>query len=217
MPCVCCLHGQICSDTVALTCRFGLYPFQTLHAWAWLTSKNSYNLIITIHFPVTMETTTFDEISEMSSSYQDNINTTVTTDNSTSVSKAVSQAELWCSYTFPIPYNDPCYGFLYKMTTVIGTVISVTGMNFNGLSLLAFKQMSLNAESLFLAKCLAVYDSVHLFSYLNTQSVVCLTWMFGFGYISNTVYIYWDRFWYILFRIAAPMSFWTMCVITVQR
>ncbi len=164
-----------------------------------------------------METISVDEISGMHSAVQDNISTTVMADNSTSVSKAVSQAELWCSYTFPIPYNDPCYGFLYKMSTVVGTVISVTGLNLNGLSLLAFQQMSLNAESLFLAKCLAVYDSFFLFSYLSTEAVVCLTWMFGFGYISNTAYKYCYRFMFVLFRIAGPMSFWTMCVITVQR
>ncbi len=162
---------------------------------------------------VTMETTDGYENQETSFTVQDNI----TIDNGTSVSHNTSQAEFWCSHTIPIPYTDPCSGFIVQTSSVVGAIICVAGLHLNGLSLLAFKQMSVNADFLFLAKCLAVYDSIFLFAYLNAESVICLTWMFGFGFIHNLAYEHWYRFMYVLFRIAGPMSFWTVCVITVQR
>lgn len=206
---VLCLWSETRFDNLFQTDR-RVRAWLTWNNWCLLSGeKESTKMILN----VTMETGSVDQITELSFGYQDNINTTVITDNNSSVSQDVTQPDS----LLPIVFTPPCSSFGEKLSSVVGTMIALIGLVLNGLSLLAFKQMSLNTVSLFLAKCLAVYDSIFLFSFLNEKGLVLLMKMLGFGNIYNTAFEYWFWFMYVLYRIAGPLSFWTVCVITVQR
>ena len=122
-----------------------------------------------------------------------------------------------CSTNFRDDFTNSCDNS-WMVFRPLSFIIIILGLSLNVVTLLAFKSIKLNAASLFLMKCLSVYDSLFLWGALLSHVVHYLAWILGFGYINATPYLYVDRIsYYCLQRIAAPMSYWTAAVITVQR
>ncbi len=125
---------------------------------------------------------------------------------------------LFCAENFTNPFKDPCDGTSQIITRGIGGFIIVIGIVFNILSLIAFNRMRMNLDSLFLMKCLAVYDSMYLLGAFLSFGIEYLSWVFGYGYNKQTAYLYVERIsYYSLYRIGGTMSFWTVSILTVER
>ena len=123
-----------------------------------------------------------------------------------------------CETNFRDDFTNSCGAGFQKVMRPLGSVVVILGIILNIVTLVAFKRIKLNAASLFLMKCLSVYDSLYLFGLCLTRLSHYFVWILGFGYINATPYLYVDRIsYYCLQRIAAPMSYWTAAVITVQR
>lgn len=119
---------------------------------------------------------------------------------------------------FYIPFLHPCDGFFQRVIRSVMAIIVLCGLSLNITSLVAFSKIKMNAESLFLMKCLAVYDTLYLVGAFFAYSCVYLLWELGFGYQSLTAYLYVEKISeYTLQRVAAPMSYWIAAVLTVQR
>lgn len=139
----------------------------------------------------------------------------MTLPNSTEGTAASSEEEIWCSKNIPYPYENPCSGDVYKTVGVSVPVIVFVALILNSLSLVAFDRMNMNPAPLFLLKCLTVYDSLYLLGAFFTYSGNYLVWEMG---IQHSVYLYVDRIsWMVSQRVFAPMSYWTIAVLTVER
>ncbi len=104
-----------------------------------------------------------------------------------------------------------------KLHEACAAGIVLVGLVLNILTLLALNKMKLNAESLFLMKCLGIYDSCLLLSWTFIGIVPYFAWILGFGMLSTTVYAYVYLAAYCFFRTVGPMAWWIVCVLTVQR
>ena len=98
-----------------------------------------------------------------------------------------------------------------------GTIIPVIGLILNILSLLALSKMKMNAQSLFLMKSLAWWDSIYLSSWIGMITPRYLAWLGGFEDLQYTVYQYVFRVVYCFFRISVSMAFWLVCLLTADR
>ncbi len=127
-------------------------------------------------------------------------------------------SKLFCLENFSNPFLDPCDGLSQILSRSTGFFIIVFGIVSNILSLIAFSYMKMNVNSLFLMKCLALYDSLYLVGSFLTFGIDFLGWAFGYGYQKQSVYLYVERIsYYFFFKICGSMSFWMIAVLTVER
>lgn len=75
----------------------------------------------------------------------------------------------------------------------------------------------MNAESAFLLKCLAVFDSLYICYPLLVFGFDGLGHVGGFRKMLSTPFIYIYQIYYVVFRAVGPMASWTVCVLTAQR
>ncbi len=126
--------------------------------------------------------------------------------------------QLFCVDNFTSPFLHPCSGKTRLVAEGIGCIIILCGVTLNIFSFVIFGRMTMNAESLFLMKCLAIYDTCFLVGGFIAFGCEYLRWILGFGYDRHTAYLYVDRLsYYCFFRMGASMSYWTIAILTVQR
>ncbi len=125
---------------------------------------------------------------------------------------------VFCVENFSNPFLDDCDGITRTASVGTGCFVLACGLILNVLCIIVLNRMNMNAEVLFLMKCLAVYDFLLLLGAFFTFEAEYFRWIFGFGYNKHTAYLYVERVsYYCLYRLNGSMSFWTLAVLTVQR
>ena len=140
-------------------------------------------------------------------------NTTTAMDrNSTHTAQSLPQA---CeNYVSP----PKCTLFYFTSMGVAGALICVVGICCNIFSFLVMKSMNQNPQTAFLLKCLAVFDSMYLFSYLINRSFSIFCEYFDFRMIFYTRYLYFHVcVASVLYRMSGGISYWITCIITTNR
>ncbi len=131
--------------------------------------------------------------------------------------KDQSLIESLCRQTSVVPFTSSCYGAAIQFSRVFNTVISGVGITLNIMTFLALNKMKLNKESLFMMKCLSLYDSLYLFTTMCLSAPVYILWVAGFGYIENTKFYYVYHIMLCLYRISMAVAFWLVCLLTAHR
>ncbi len=78
-------------------------------------------------------------------------------------------------------------------------------------------RLNANQETLFVLKCLAVFDSVAIAMPVFMTDLVTYGFMLGYTHVYNSPYIYVYHAAHAVFRITSPIAKWLVCVLTIQR
>lgn len=126
----------------------------------------------------------------------------------------------WCSSNFSESFAllRACGPRLQDGVRIYTGIIIIMGITLNLASLMALRQMTVKPACKFLAACMVIYDSLYLlgafFSYIFSYYI----WSAGFRLIESTAYLYVRTVsYYCLHRVAAPMSYWSAGILTIQR
>ncbi len=151
-----------------------------------------------------------------------NISTEFTTVENNAVSQdnamELQEEEYWCSRKFASPYEDPCKGLVERVFGAAMGVVVLAALFLNCLSFAAFFRVKMNKVSLFLLKCLTIFDSLYLIGAFAVFSLDYYLWQGGLKTVAQSAYIYVEQICYaILVRMAAPMSYWIITILTIER
>ncbi len=122
-----------------------------------------------------------------------------------------------CSFNVTVPFSDPCTGLSIQVGYGSGFFVASIGIAFNLVSFMSFNKMSLNKESLFLMKSLAVYDTLFLSTWIFLTFPRFMGWVIGTRDVQYTVYYYFYQVVYCVYRTALSVAFWMVCLLTGHR
>ncbi len=111
-----------------------------------------------------------------------------------------------------------CLKMLFMAIGVCCAVLVAMGTIFNIITLASLHKMKLNAEVLFLFKCLTAFDIVFLESGFLITYVAMFSYWLGYGTILTTEYLFVDHYVFRpLYRISSRCSYWLTAIMTLHR